>query len=102
MKSEAKIPKSLDKAMDKSLPSGKHVQPGISIRNGPIDEMDIDKPATKELKKNGLVAGKRKGRQSMGNGQTCKEMSSDEDDSKPLVRSLWTENLLTARIAKLS
>lgn len=67
--------------MDRANPSGKSVQPGISIRNGPMEEMDVDEPAT-----NGNVTGKRKARQSLSNGHTYKEASSDEEDNKPLVR----------------
>lgn len=78
--SQDRIPKELDKKLDKELPSNGHVEPGVSIRMGPVDEMDVDSPAT-----NGAVNGKRKARSSITNGKTYKEESSDEDD-KPLVR----------------
>jgi DNA topoisomerase-1 len=64
--------------MDAEIPSGDHVEPGISIRNGP---MDVDEAPT-----NG-ANGKRKSRGSLtnGNSKTYKEASSSEDE-KPLVR----------------
>ena len=74
------ISKSVDSAMDEAIPSRKGVAPGISIRNGPVEEMDIDEPEV-----NGNPAGKRKSRQSLTNGKSYNEMSSDEDD-EPLVR----------------
>lgn len=78
--SEDRIPKELDKKLDRELPSNGHVEPGVSIRMGPVDEMDVDSPAT-----NGAVNGKRKARSSITNGKSYKEESSDDDD-KPLVR----------------
>ncbi len=77
------IPKSLDKAMDKANPDAKNGAPGISIRNGPMDKMEIDGPEV-----NGAST-KRKGRGSMGKGKTYKE-ASDEDDEEgqPLVRDM--------------
>lgn len=68
--------------MDKQIPSNGQLEPGISLRNGPVDEMDVDAPAT-----NGAANGKRKSRPSLSNGKSYKEASSsDEEDSKPLVR----------------
>jgi len=67
--------------MDKELPSNGHVAPGISIRMGPVDDMDIDPPAT-----NGNA--KRKARNSMTNSKTYKDASGSEDDTKPLVRHI--------------
>lgn len=81
--SEDHIPKELDKAMDKQVPSNGHVEPGISIRMGPVDKMDVDEPAT-----NGSANGKRKARSSITNGKTYKDASSSEDDDKPLVRAI--------------
>jgi DNA topoisomerase-1 len=65
--------------MDKQVPSNGHVEPGISIRMGPVDNMDVDAPET-----NG--SGKRKSRTSITNGKSYKENSSSEEDEKPLVR----------------
>ena len=76
------IPKSLDNAMDKANPPAQNGAAGISIRNGPIEEMDIDEPHV-----NGNAAGKRKSRGSMSKGKPYKEASDeDEDDDVPLVR----------------
>ena len=80
-KSKDIIPKSLDKAMDKANPDpdSENAAPGISIRNGPMEEMDIDKPESREPETNG----KRKSRHS--NAKSYKESSEDEEDDKPLV-----------------
>ncbi|KAK7191677.1 hypothetical protein DPSP01_008096 [Paraphaeosphaeria sporulosa] len=77
-KSEARIPLEVDQKLDKEFPSNGHVEPGVSVRMGPIEPMDVDLPAT-----NGTVNGKRKARNSITNGKSYKEASSDEDD-KPL------------------
>ena len=85
------IPKSLDRAMDKANPSNHHVEPGISLRNGPIDEMDVDAPVhnghASNEHTNGHINGKRKSRPSMSNGKSYKDASNESDeDDKPLVR----------------
>jgi DNA topoisomerase-1 len=80
--SNDRITKAEDQAMDKQVPSNGHVEPGISIRMGPVDAMDVDAPAT-----NGNANGKRKARGSLNNGKTYKDASSSEEDDKPLVRS---------------
>ncbi|KAL5373221.1 hypothetical protein PMIN02_012468 [Paraphaeosphaeria minitans] len=77
-KSEDRIPKDVDRKLDKEFPSNGHVEPGVSVRMGPIEPMDVDPAAT-----NGTVNGKRKARNSITNGKSYKEASSDEDD-KPL------------------
>ena len=80
-KSKDIIPESLDKAMDKANPPVANGAPGISIRNGPMDEMEVDGP---EL--NGHTSTKRKARASLGNGKSYKEESDeDNEDEKPLV-----------------
>ena len=85
-KSEDIISASVDKAMDKANPPAPHEAPGISIRNGPVDEMEIDEPVV-----NGNAHGKRKARSSMGKGRSYKEASEEDDDEgKPLVRQ-WRE-----------
>ena len=76
-KSENIISKSVDKAMDNANQAAKNAPAGISIRNGPVDEMNLDEPTA-----NGTS--KRKARGSMGNGHSYKEMSEEEDD-KPSV-----------------
>jgi len=70
--------------MDKQIPSNGHVEPGVSIRMGPVEEMDIDAPPA-----NGTSNGKRKARNSLTNGKTYKEASSSDEDDKPLVRSIF-------------
>ncbi|KAF1997578.1 DNA topoisomerase 1 [Amniculicola lignicola CBS 123094] len=79
VKSRDRISKKVDQAMDKAIPSNGHVEPGVSIRMGPVDDMDVDAPQT-----NGN--GKRKARTSLTNGRTYKEASSSEDDDKPLSK----------------
>jgi hypothetical protein len=81
--SSERISKDEDKAMDKQVPSNGHVEPGISIRMGPVDDMDVDAPAT-----NGNANGKRKARSSITNSKSYKDASSSEEDDKPLVRIL--------------
>ncbi|KAK7725962.1 DNA topoisomerase 1 [Botryosphaeria dothidea] len=81
--SSATIPKSVDNAMDKQVPAtnGRNgVEPGLSIRMGPVTEMDVDEPAT-----NGVANGKRKSRASI-NGKSYREASSSDDDDKPLSK----------------
>ena len=73
------IPKSLDKAMDRANPDAKNAAPGISIRNGPLEEMDIDESEIRGPETNG----KRKSRHS--NAKTYNESSEDDEDDKPLV-----------------
>jgi DNA topoisomerase-1 len=80
--SSERITKDEDKALDKQVPSNGHVEPGISIRMGPVDDMDLDAPAT-----NGNAAGKRKARNSITNSKSYKDASSSEDDDKPLVHT---------------
>ena len=83
VKSNATIPKAVDKAMDAQIPSKGHVHPGISIRMGPVEDMDVDEPVT-----NGNAHAKRKARTSIPNAKSYKDASSSEDDDKPLVRTL--------------
>ena len=81
VKSEDRIPRDVDQKLDKEFPSNGHVEPGVSIRMGPVEEMEVDTPTT-----NGNLNGKRKARSSITNGKSYKEETSDEDD-EPLVRS---------------
>lgn len=67
--------------MDKSNPPAAGGAPGISIRYGPMEEMDIDGPVM-----NGHAGSKRKARSSTGNGKTYKEATEeDEEDDEPIV-----------------
>ena len=84
-KSDVIVPKSLDKAIDKANPSPKNAAPGISIRNGPMVEMEIDEPVMNGTDVNERASGKRKARNSTGQRKSYKE-ASDEEDEKPLVR----------------
>jgi DNA topoisomerase I len=82
------IPKSLDKAMDKDNPSSNgHLEPGISIRNGPMEVVDTEMPDANGVETNGMGAGKRKSRGSLGNKVSYAESESSEEDDQPLVRS---------------
>ncbi|KAF2266053.1 DNA topoisomerase 1 [Lojkania enalia] len=82
VKSQDRITKNVDRAMDKQTPSNGHIEPGVSIRMGPVEDMDVDVPLT-----NGNVNGKRKSRVSLTNGKSYKEASSsEEDDDKPLSK----------------
>lgn len=83
MKSEGRISKDVDQEMDAQLPSNGHIEPGVSIRMGPVEDMDVDAAPT-----NGNINGKRKARSSLTNGKSYKEQSSSEEDDKPLVRSI--------------
>lgn len=65
--------------MDDQFPSNGRVEPGVSLRNGPIEELDA--PET-----NGSAAGKRKSRTSLGKSVSYAEVGSSEEDEKPLVR----------------
>ncbi|EME43890.1 hypothetical protein DOTSEDRAFT_71635 [Dothistroma septosporum NZE10] len=75
-KSREIIPKAVDAAMDKDNgDTNGTVLPGISIANGPVDEMDVDRitPTT-----NGTTTGKRKA--SMANVNSYKDASESDDD----------------------
>lgn len=71
------IPKRVDDAMDKAIPSNDHVKPGISIRNGPMEIDDHEMPHV-----NGTT--KRKASRSLAKPSYAEADTSDEDD-KPLV-----------------
>ncbi|KAG9188292.1 DNA topoisomerase 1 [Alternaria panax] len=78
-KSNEQITTEEDRKMDAEVPSNGHVEPGISIRMGPVDDdkMDVDAPETN---------GKRKSRSSITNGKLYKDASSSENDDKPLSK----------------
>ncbi|SLM40070.1 topoisomerase i [Lasallia pustulata] len=80
--------------MDKANPTPKRALPGISIRNGPVDEMDIDDPGDHDLAVTGTATGKRKARQSLtnGKGKNYKEVSSDEGGNEPLSKRRRTSS----------
>lgn len=64
--------------MDASNKPSKHAAPGISIRNGPVEDMEVDgKPEANS---------KRKARASVSNGVSYKDASDDDNEEEPLVR----------------
>ena len=69
--------------MDRALPSKSSVRPGISVRNGPIDQMDVDGGAN-----GAAVNGKRKSRTSAITTYREASSGSDDEDDKPLVRPI--------------
>lgn len=73
------ISKEVDKAMDKQLPANGHIEPGISIRMGPVDNMDVDAP-------NGTANGKRKSRGSIPTATYKEQSASEDDEDKPLSK----------------
>jgi DNA topoisomerase I len=81
-KSAERVSKSLDKPSSRTKGSKDNVQPGISLRFGPVDDMDVDDNGPQT---NGLANGKRKSRASVGTSKTYKEASSESEDDKPLV-----------------
>ncbi|KAI9842030.1 MAG: DNA topoisomerase 1 [Sclerophora amabilis] len=84
--SKDSIPKSLDASMDRAVPSANRKEAGISLHNGPIDEMEIDQPDLNGVVTNGKGGGKRKSRQSASTGRNYKEASSDDEDDEPLSK----------------
>lgn len=72
--------------MDKANPTPENAAPGISIRNGPLVEMEIDDPNSHGLEPTNHGYSKRKARNSTSNRKSYKESSEDDDDDKPLVR----------------
>ncbi|GAB7363508.1 hypothetical protein MBLNU230_g3777t1 [Neophaeotheca triangularis] len=91
-KSSSIIPKAVDTTMDNQdqqngVTGDDHVDPGISLAKGPVEEMDIDKPATNGTST--TVNGKRKA--SMANGKSYKDASeSDDEDDVPLQKKRKT------------
>ncbi|KAF2836178.1 DNA topoisomerase I [Patellaria atrata CBS 101060] len=82
-KSNNRITKAVDKAMDKVAPSNGEVEPGVSIRNGPVEEMEVDEAPNGKA----ITNGKRKSRSSITNGKSYKEATtSEEDDDIPLSK----------------
>ncbi|RDW78101.1 putative topoisomerase i protein [Coleophoma crateriformis] len=81
--SNAHIPKSVDKAMDKAIDDSEMAPPGVSVRNGPVmdDSMEVDESAT-----NGTS--KRKARISTGKAVNYRDTGSDgdSDDEVPLAK----------------
>ena len=77
--SNAKISKADDRAIDKSASKARPAPPGLSIRNGPVeddDSMDLDTTTN---------GSKRKSRSSIGKAVNYKDNSGSDDDDAPLV-----------------
>jgi DNA topoisomerase I len=86
-----KSPRRASREIDRKLVNGSqtngHVDPGISIRMGPVEPMDIDDPDAVTSPVNGIAAAKRKSRGSLGKAKSYKEASNSEgEDDEPLVR----------------
>lgn len=79
--------------MDKAVPSSGAVQPGISIRNGPVEQMDTLMKDVGEVHTNGHT--KRKVRESLTKPLYAEAESSDDDE--PLVRA---QNLSPSLLAR--
>ena len=73
--------------MDKASSTPANAAPGISIRNGPVIEMEVDKVQLNGVEATGDTGNKRKSRNSGVNRKSYKETSNDEEDDeeKPLV-----------------
>jgi len=89
VKSNERISQDEDQKLDVELPSNGHVEPGISIRMGPVDDMNVDAPATNG---DANANGKRKARNSVENTKSYKDASSSEDDDKPLNKRRRTSS----------
>lgn len=63
--------------MDDTDTSMGELNPGVSVRMGPVDEMEVDPPVTNG---NGTK------RKSSMNGKSYKDATESEDDDVPLVR----------------
>ena len=70
--------------MDKSNPSNGTVMPGISIRHGPVQEVDTEMLDVNGVQANGAGPAKRKIRESMAKPSYAEAESTDDDDM-PLV-----------------
>lgn len=57
---------------------------GISLKNGPLEQMDIDEPKVNGVINDGVTAGKRKARQSLSNGKKALGSAGDGNE-KPSV-----------------
>ena len=81
--SSAKIPTSVDRQMDKQMPTNGEVQPGISMANGPVTEQDTKMSDVNGAMTNGAVPAKRKVRESLARPDYADAESSDDD--QPMV-----------------
>ena len=76
-------PKSPEVIMEDGGPTTNgHVDPGVSIRFGPVEDKDVK---MEDEEGDALLAGKRKSRTSVGEKKSYAEAESSEED-EPLVR----------------
>lgn len=72
--------------MDEEITPKDEAHHGISLRMGPVEDVDVDGAEGQTSHANGAVNGKRKSRGSLTNAKSYKEASSsEEDEDKPLV-----------------
>lgn len=76
----------------KPSPSGMNgdVDPGVSIRFGPVQDKDIE---MEDADSDARAASKRKSRTSIDQKKSYTEPESSDDDDQPLVRSVITAQL---------
>jgi len=70
--------------MEKAIPGNGRVMPGLSIRNGPLEEIDTPMLDLNGIEANGAGLPKRKAREGLAQLSYAETESSDDDD-KPLV-----------------
>ncbi|TVY60722.1 DNA topoisomerase [Lachnellula suecica] len=75
------LDKAQDKAMEKAGSKAKNVAVGISVRNGPVDEMDIDEPLT-----NGNAKRKSRGSTSKAVNYNDSPEGESDEDAVPLAK----------------
>ncbi|KAI9684090.1 MAG: DNA topoisomerase 1 [Trizodia sp. TS-e1964] len=80
--SKATFPADADTTMEDSMTSNTSLQPGISIRNGPM-EMEVDSPENQKPYANGTGSRKRKPSRSATNQRNYDETMSSEDSEAP-------------------
>lgn len=83
--SSAKIPSSVDRQMDKQIPTNGVVQPGISMAHGPVTESDTHMTGVHAAITNGAAPAKRKARESIARPDYADAESSDDE---PMVCAL--------------
>ena len=81
--SKTTVPKSVNAMNDKAARSNGTVLPGVSIRHGPVQQIDVSMPDANAVDANGISATKRKSRESIVRPSYAEAESSEDD--KPLV-----------------
>lgn len=77
--SSAKIPSSVDRQMDKQIPTNGVVEPGISMAHGPVTEQDTHMAEVNGAVTNGTMPAKRKARESIARPDYADAESSDDE-----------------------